>query len=47
MNWLVAAISYAPEGIQKAAWVAKFLKWREEKRAKGELDSQKKEARSA
>lgn len=46
-GWLVVALKYAPAAIRDAAWVARFLKWREEKRAKGELDSQKKEGGDA
>jgi hypothetical protein len=42
MSPLVAlALRYLPEGIRNAGWVARFLAWREEKRKKGELDSQR------
>lgn len=45
MSWLALALHYAPPLIKDAGWVARFMKWREEKAAKGELDSQKKEVK--
>jgi len=41
VSWLGLVLNYTPAAIRDAAWVARFLKWREEKRRKGELDSQK------
>lgn len=47
MGFLELALLKGPAVIRDAAWIARFLRWREEKRAKHELDSQKKEGTNA